>query len=346
MSGELIFITGATGFVGFAVLTKALQAGYKVRISVRKAEQIETLKSHVLIAPYVEKGVVDFAVVPDITVKGAFDSALKDVVGVLHIASPLPQATNDPEKDIILPAINGTTSLLNSALLHPTIHRIVLTSSVVALMSNQALMSGDPSTTYTPQTRRSPLPTAPWGADPGEAYFNSKALSLHATDTFLATQSPNFTIVNIMPGFVIGRSELITKSEDLLKSTNAVPLSIILGVKSDKKPAMITHIDDVARIHVAALDTAKVPGNRSFLLQSGDGGKIVFDDALEVARENFRGAVEEGILPLGGTTGNAYQIVESGETEEVFGGLRSYREAVESVVGQFVELKRRELGMA
>lgn len=56
----------------------------------RKAAQIETLKSHVLIAPFVEKGVVEFVVVPDITIKGAFDEALKDVVGVLHIASPLP----------------------------------------------------------------------------------------------------------------------------------------------------------------------------------------------------------------------------------------------------------------
>ncbi|KAH7400168.1 hypothetical protein BKA64DRAFT_476332 [Cadophora sp. MPI-SDFR-AT-0126] len=345
MAGELIFITGATGFVGFAVLTKALQAGYKVRISVRKAAQIETLKSHVLIAPYVEKGVVEFAVVPDITVKGAFDEALKDVVGVLHIASPLPSATEDPENDIILPAINGTTSILTSALSHPSITRIVITSSVVALMDGAALMVGDSIKTYTPQIRRSPLPTAPWG-NPAVAYFNSKALSLDATDAFLSTQSPHFTIVNIMPGFVIGRSELVTKSDDLLKSTNAVPLSIILGVKGDKKPAMITHIDDVARIHVAALDTAKVSGNRGFLLQSGDGGKIVFDDALEVAKEKFGSAVDEGILPLGGTTGNAYQIVDSSETDEVFGELKSYKEAVESVLGQFVELKRAELGLA
>jgi len=92
-------ITGATGFVGFAVLAKALQAGYKVRISVRKAAQIEIIKSHVLIAPYVEKGVVEFAVVPDITVKGAFDEALKDVVGVLHIASPLPAAVCIPDQN-------------------------------------------------------------------------------------------------------------------------------------------------------------------------------------------------------------------------------------------------------
>ncbi|KAH7327332.1 hypothetical protein BKA65DRAFT_597877 [Rhexocercosporidium sp. MPI-PUGE-AT-0058] len=150
-----------------------------------------------------------------------------------------------------------------------------------------------------------------------------------------------------MPGAVIGRSELLTKSEDLMKSTNWIPPSIVLGVKSDgKKPAMITHIDDVARAHVEALDTQKIPGNRGFLLQSGDGGKVVLDDALVVAREKFGDAVEEGILPLGGTTSEAYQIVDSIETERVFGPLRTYKEAVESVLGQFVELKRRELSWA
>jgi nucleoside-diphosphate-sugar epimerase len=56
----------------------------------------------------VSKNTVDFVVVPDITVNGAFDKALKDVAGVLHVASPLPKevghllslpiANNSPDK--------------------------------------------------------------------------------------------------------------------------------------------------------------------------------------------------------------------------------------------------------
>jgi uncharacterized protein YbjT (DUF2867 family) len=71
------------------VLQKALEAGYRTRVSVRKESQLETLKSHKLIKDYAAKGLVEGVVVPDIVIDGAFDEALKDVVAVLHIASPL-----------------------------------------------------------------------------------------------------------------------------------------------------------------------------------------------------------------------------------------------------------------
>lgn len=60
----------------------------------RNEAQIETLKSHALIKPYADK--LEGVVVPDITVDGAFDEALRDVVGVLHLASPLPKPVSSP----------------------------------------------------------------------------------------------------------------------------------------------------------------------------------------------------------------------------------------------------------
>ncbi|RYN45659.1 hypothetical protein AA0118_g12782 [Alternaria tenuissima] len=334
MAGNLIFITGATGFVGFAALTDALQQGYTARVSVRQAAQIDKIKEHDFVKPFVQKGAVQFAVVPDITIPGAFDQALKDV-------------TEDPEKDIILPAIQGTTSILYSALKHPSIKRIVITSSVVALLDGKAFTVGDDTTIYTPDLRRTPLPTAPF--HPQAAYLDSKALALHATDEFILKNSPHFTIVNVMPGLIVGRSKIATKSGALMKTTNSVPLSIVLGTESimgaSGMIAHVVHIDDVARIHVAALDTKKVPGNRSFLLQSSDGGKVVFEDALVVAKDKFGDAIEEGLLPLGGTLGSLPINVDSKETEEVFGPLKTYKEAVENALEQFVELKRKELAM-
>jgi uncharacterized protein YbjT (DUF2867 family) len=89
MAGELVFITGATGFVGFAVLREVLRGGYLVRISVRRPSQVEEIKSHHLISPFSSK--ISFVVVPDITASGAFDSALEGVTYILHIASPLPK---------------------------------------------------------------------------------------------------------------------------------------------------------------------------------------------------------------------------------------------------------------
>lgn len=45
MPSSLIFITGATGFIGSAVAFEALNAGYRLRISVRRESQIPELKA-------------------------------------------------------------------------------------------------------------------------------------------------------------------------------------------------------------------------------------------------------------------------------------------------------------
>jgi nucleoside-diphosphate-sugar epimerase len=89
MGGELVLITGGTGFIGFAVVLEALKAGYRVRISVRRASQAEELKSHHLIVPFATK--LEFVVVPDVTVSGAFDNFLEGVSYIEHIASPVPK---------------------------------------------------------------------------------------------------------------------------------------------------------------------------------------------------------------------------------------------------------------
>lgn len=78
--------TGVTGHVGFAVLVKALQSGYRVRAAVRRAEQESELRANCLISPFQDR--LEFVVVPDITLDGAFDNALQDVTYIEHIASP------------------------------------------------------------------------------------------------------------------------------------------------------------------------------------------------------------------------------------------------------------------
>ena len=83
----MLQITGVTGHIGFKVLATTLQAGYRVRAAVRRATQAERIKSARSIQPHLDK--LEFTVVPDIIVDGAFDAALKDAIYVEHVASPL-----------------------------------------------------------------------------------------------------------------------------------------------------------------------------------------------------------------------------------------------------------------
>jgi nucleoside-diphosphate-sugar epimerase len=253
--------------------------------------------------------------------------------------------TEDPERDIILPAIHGTTSILASALKFPSVRRVVITSSVMAVL-HSPFVSSSSNTKYGPQTRLNPLPSAPWRS-PADVYRGSKALALDASERFLTEKKPHFSIVNLLPSYIIGRNELATKSEDLRNGSNNLPLSILNGVTwPTARPAVAAYVGDVARIHVEALDEEKVKGNAAFILNGGngkEGGDVVLDDAIVVAKEYFADAVRDGILPLGGHTESAFHSIDASEAIKVFGELKGYKDSVREVVDQFVELKKREL---
>ncbi|KAE9366925.1 NAD(P)-binding protein [Stipitochalara longipes BDJ] len=342
MAGELIFITGATGFIGFAVLIDALKAGYRLRVSVRRHSSIEELSSHPKIAPYISKNAVEFVVVPDITVDGAFDEVLKDVIGVLHVASPLPKETDDTERDIVLPAIHGTLSILNSSLKHPSVKRVVITSSIVAILNSDAIIHGSKSV-ITPSSRRSPLPTAPYGPAP-DAYRAAKVLALDATDKFIAEKKPNFSIVNLLPGYVLGRNELVKTADELNAGSNAIVIRLALGTHFPApRPAAITYIGDVARIHVAALDRKKVVGNQTYILEGGkEGQKVVLEKVNEIVGREFQQAVEKGWLKGNGRLESAWSAFDASATRKAFGELKGYEDSVREVLEQWVELKEQE----
>ncbi len=126
MSSPLVFVTGATGFIGAQVTAAALRAQYRVRLSVRRESQIDSLKQ--VFNEHADK--LDFVVVPDYTVSGAFDAALKDVEFVIHIASPLAI----PGQDLLTPAVKGTTSVLEAASRTPSVKKVVITASVASFI--------------------------------------------------------------------------------------------------------------------------------------------------------------------------------------------------------------------
>ncbi|KAK9242947.1 hypothetical protein V1506DRAFT_555751 [Lipomyces tetrasporus] len=313
MAGELVFITGATGHVGFAVLVAALKSGYRVRATVRCQGQIEDIRSHRSIKPFVEN--LDFVIVPDITALGAFDGTLHDVTYIEHIASPLPNPTEDPENDIIIPAVQGTTSILSPALRIESVRRVVITSSAVAVVPGPALSYGDSQNVYTPNSRVRPLPSASW-RDYSSSYRASKVLALDATDRFLAERRPHFSIV-------VGANELVSDASKAGAGSNGVVMAVVMGQKSPlARPASVVHVQDVARIHVAALDELRVPGSKSLLL---DSGRLSFDEAIDIVTKHFPEAVKDGTLPLGGS----YQQHTNASI---------FEDQVSSVVGQYLAL--------
>jgi len=148
-------------------------------------------------------------------------------------------------------------------------------------------------------------------------------------------KKPKFSVVNLMPGYVIGRNELAESSAKLRAGSNFVVLNLVTRVVNPNTVVgTVVDVRDTARVQVEALDEEKVVGNyRSFVVER----PVELNDAVTIAKKAFPEAFEKGILK-GGSTNSVYQAYEGKETKEIFGELRTY-EMVKSVVGQFVELE-------
>ena len=341
MENTTVLITGANGHIGFRVLVFALQAGYKVKAAVRNQEKAD----RILAAPSV-KAInpgknLTFTFVPDLLQPGAYNEAVKDVDFAIHIASPITSGISEDkyETDLIQPAVTGTLGILKAAQSSPSIKRIVITSSVVAIIPWHDFFEAETGKTFNEHSRI-PDPTGPY-TNEFEAYAASKAIAFNATTKFMESNKLGFDVVHVHPSFVIGKDELVTSTDDILRGTNGAAFAQILGNKQAYPlPSGTVHIDDVALAHVNALDTSVVPGGFSLITQSEGIKGTNWGDAIEIVKRRFPKAVESGVLANDGVTPTKHVGIDAEETGRLLGvEFRGYEEQVVSVVGHYLELK-------
>lgn len=343
MGEELILLTGATGHLGYRTLMLTLEAGYKVRAAVRSQAKAETILTAPSIKALAPGSNLDFVIVPDILADSAYDDAVKGVNAILHIASPLAIATEDYERDIITPAIKGTTNILKAAAKEPSVKRIVITSSIVAVIPWAEFMTREATHIYTADDS-TPDPSGPY-AHSFEAYGAAKTKALNATKRFIKREKPTFDVINVMPGFFVGKNELVTHSKDISSGTNGAAFAQILGnVSNQANPGSLQHVDDVAKVHVLSLDP-KVEGNQNFGIQAGGVDGVAWGDAIEIVKRRFPEAVRDGRLPASGRQPTKRVRYDSSRTEKVLGiEFQSYESAVISLTGHYLELLEKESG--
>ncbi|KAI4225739.1 MAG: hypothetical protein L6R36_003702 [Xanthoria steineri] len=171
------------------------------------------------------------------------------------------------------------------------------------------------------------------------AYHTAKVLAHRATQDFLRTRKPHFTITNIMPSFVVGKHELLKTPEDIIspRTTNSVALAPIFGEGLPFPfPGGTVHVDDVANVHIAALGP-QTDGNEDFILTAGGIDGIQWNDAKEIVRRRFPAAVEKGLLPCRGSTATRAMKVDGGKAERVFGfKYKDFEEQIVSVMEQYL----------
>ena len=122
------------------------------------------------------------------------------------MASPFfMQGITDNEKDLLIPAIKGTTEILKSVQKNnPAVKRVVITSSFSSIWNGA---KGDwPEHTYS-EADWNPV-TYEEAKDPsmdgGSVYSASKVFAERAAWDFVKEQKPNFSLVTICPPMLYG----------------------------------------------------------------------------------------------------------------------------------------------
>ena len=127
-----------------------MEAGYTVKGTVRSKDKADAWIA--LFPQY--KDLFQYAIVPDMVAPGSYDEAVKGCDYIVHTASPaalnpkvcirLSEAEEsisnwsvppqDAEKDILLPAIEGTKNIVYATKHEPRIKRVIFTSSMAAVV--------------------------------------------------------------------------------------------------------------------------------------------------------------------------------------------------------------------
>ncbi|KAM5552194.1 phenylacetaldehyde reductase-like [Rosa sericea] len=248
MSGErkVVCVTGASGFIASWLVKLLLQRGYVVKATVRDPNNPKKTE-HLLSLEGAKERLHLFKA--DLLEEGSFDLVVDGCEGVFHTASPvLFSSISDPQAELIDPAVKGTLNVLKSCVKFPTIKRVVLTSSMAAVVLN-----GRPLTSNV-------VVDETWFSDPllcqelKEWYFLSKTLAEEAAWKF--AKENGIDMVTINPSYVMGPP---------LQPTLNLSVEMVLDLKKDVNGVAIanytsTDVRDVASAHIQAFEVPSASG--------------------------------------------------------------------------------------
>jgi len=227
-----VLVTGASGFVGSAIVRAFLGTGYAVRALVRAGSRPDNLAG---LAIEIAHG--------DIRDPAAVARAVAGTSYVVHAAADYRLWARDPGA-IVRTNVDGTRTVMEAALA-ARVERIVHTSSVATLAPRPDGEAAD-------ETQRLPETEAVG------AYKRSKVVAERLVEKMIAHEGLPAVIVN--PSTPVGPRDI-----------RPTPTGrVIVAAASGRMPAFVdtglnlVHVDDVAAGHVAALERGAI-GERYIL---------------------------------------------------------------------------------
>jgi len=315
-----VLLTGGSGFIAAHVLETLLKHGHSVVTTVRSQEKADKIKEAY---PDAGKDKLDFAIVEDIAQEGAFEEAVVSdppFEVVLHTASPFHFKVTDVQKELLDPAVIGTTGILKSIKKNaPSVKRVVVTSSFAAILNPYESNGLWPSHTYS-EADWNPITQEDALKSPSNGYRASKTFAEKAAWDFVKTEKPNFDLVTMNPPMVFGPIVHYLNSLNSLNTSNERIRDIIQGKWKEEIPAtpipIWIDVRDLALAHVKAFETPSAGGKRFFATTGFFSNKEI----VEIISKNFPEYKDQ--LPAESVKGGEkpeFAKVDNGRLKELLG---------------------------
>lgn len=236
MSGDLVFVTGASGFVGSAVARRLREKGFRLRLAVRPSSRRDNLEG--LEAEIVEADMRDRPVLAE---------AMAGCRYLFHVAADYRLWAPDPE-EIVRNNFLGTRMVMEAAL-KAGIERIVYTSSVATLKTRIDPVPVDETCRHTEDSAIG-------------AYKRSKLVAERLVEAMVTLEGLPAVIVN--PSTPIGPRDIKPTPTGRIiveAATGRIPAFVDTGLN-------LVHVDDVAEGHLLALEKGRI--GESYILGGED----------------------------------------------------------------------------
>ncbi|HXC94476.1 MAG TPA: aldehyde reductase [Edaphobacter sp.] len=254
MSDELVLVTGGSGFIGAHCILALLNAGYRVRTTVRSLKREGDVRAMLKVGG-VDAGERLSVVEADLTSDAGWPAAVAGCSFVLHVASPLPPSVPKDENELIVPAREGALRVLRAAR-DARVKRVVQTSSFGAIG-------------YGHKEQEAPFDETDWTDLSGNdliAYTKSKTLAERAAWDFIEKEGGELELSTVNPVGVFG---------PVLSGDYSASILMVQRLMDGALPGCpklhfgVVDVRDVADLHLRAMTQPAAKGER-FLAVADD----------------------------------------------------------------------------
>jgi dihydroflavonol-4-reductase len=233
---DLAFVTGASGFVGSALVRALAAKGFALRLAVRASSKCDNLE-----------GLVAEIVTADMRDRAALSRAMQGARYVFHVAADYRLWARDPS-EIVRNNLEGTRAVMQAAQ-DARVERVVYTSSVATLKPHGDGTAADETSRHTEETVIG-------------AYKKSKLVAERLVERMVAEEG--------LPAIIVSPSTPIGPRDIKPTPTGRIIVEAALG----RIPAFVdtglnlVHVDDVAAGHILALEKGRI--GESYILGGQD----------------------------------------------------------------------------